>query len=293
MRILFLFISLCFAFPLQAEIARLGTFQHDEYDRVHYFFVPANAGPETPLVIALHGMGGNAENLRFGLGLTEALADNGFAVVYPQGIRLPQGSRHWNAGFNVMDVDDVGYLAALADHLIAENGLSPDHTAVFGISMGGYMAYHMACNSTLELSAIVVVAGNMHPTDWRNCPSAGRTSLLHVHGKLDQSVPYDGGYHWAIPNGNPRGVKDVVQRWAASLGAEPGAGVLRNNALEEMRFVNFTTGREAQLITLPEFGHDWPSRVTADYQALDDIVKFLGRHRTCGDERPAGTHFEC
>lgn len=269
-------LMLVLAGPAGAGVAERAVFPHDGQGRIHYAYVPPDAGPQTPLVIALHGMGGNARNLRYGIGLTKRLEAAGAAVVYPQGLRLPQGSRHWNAGFNYMDVDDVGYLTALATSLIQEHGLSPN-VMVFGISMGGYMAYHMACHSSLQITAIVVVAGSMHPSDWGNCTPAQQVSLMHVHGRRDPVIPFAGGRHWSVP-GRTLGVPQIAGAWAVAAGARPAAGVVTSPRVLETRYLSAETGGEVQLLELPDFGHDWPSRSTAGYDAIDDIVRFLARH---------------
>ncbi|MEM6478598.1 MAG: PHB depolymerase family esterase [Pseudomonadota bacterium] len=274
----FAFLLLIIAAPALAFTAERGTFEHGGHERIHYFFAPADAGPQTPLVIALHGMGGNAKELRFGIGLTEALAEIGFAVVYPQGLRLPEGSRHWNAGFDFVAVDDLGYLAALARHLITQNGLSTDRTVVFGISMGGFMAYHMACHGRLTLSSIVVVAGSMHPDDLERCPGRGKASLLHIHGARDALIPYDGGQHWALEDLDQVPVPQVIEAWVHAQRAVVSPPLVDHARVHPARYLD-ALGRETQFLTLPDFGHDWPSETTAGYRALDDVAGFLARHR--------------
>ncbi|MEL7027290.1 MAG: alpha/beta fold hydrolase [Pseudomonadota bacterium] len=271
--------GLVWAAAAEAYVAERATFDHDGRERAYYFYAPVGADDTTPLLIALHGMGGNARNLRFGIGLTEAAADAGFAVVYPQGVRLPDGSRHWNAGFDFLDVNDVGYLNDLARALIAEHGLSSKKVMILGISMGGFMAYHMACKSSLPIAGIVVVAGSIHPSDFDHCASGQRPSLLHIHGRLDPLVPFYGHSHWSLPGKPPVSVPDIVADWAAAAHARRVQATLSGDAIEQTRFVNPQDGIEVQLLELTAFGHDWPSEATAGYRALDDIIAFLVRQR--------------
>ena len=112
------------AHPLWAQVAEHGTLLHDGVEREHYLFVPQDADETTPLFVALHGLGGNAKNLRFGIGLTKRAQGDGFAVVYPQGIRLSQGSRHWNAGFSFSTIDDLGCLDRLIAQIYVKHGLN-------------------------------------------------------------------------------------------------------------------------------------------------------------------------
>ena len=265
-----------------AEVAVYGTFDHDGVRRDHYVFVPPDADENTPLIIALHGMGGNAKNLRYGIGMTERAAANGFAVVYPQGVRLPQGSRHWNAGFDMIAVDDTGYLTELARHLIDQHGLSPARVMVFGISMGGYMAYHLSCHSELPIEVIVSVEGTISGADWQDCPNGARVSLLHIHGLNDPLVRYDGSSHWSGAWVGSPPVPNLVHYWARRAQAAPTATLIDHPKVTEIRFANEETGTEVQLLTLPDFAHDWPSQTTAGFPAIDAVLSFLRRH----DGRP-------
>lgn len=272
------FALLFWPFQTLAEIASPGALFFDGRERVHYLHVPKDAGPDTPLVIALHGMGGNAANLRNGIGLTEEMAALGIAVVYPQGVRLPQGSRHWNAGFDYLDVDDIGYLTALARTIVRDHGLSGE-TMVFGISMGGYMAYHMACYAKLDISAIIVVAGSMHPSDVSRCKGTSKTSLLHIHGAQDPLIPFAGGGHWSDPAVGATSVSEIVSGWAGKTGALPAPGAVKTTSIEETRFLAPDRGVEVQLLKLTGFGHDWPSEKTAGYAAMSDITRFIERRQ--------------
>lgn len=280
----------CFLFLLpkllHAEVAAIGYFSHDGHEREHYLFVPADATDQTPLVIALHGMGGNAANLRFGIGLTEAAADVGFAVLYPQGLRLPAGSRHWNAAMDMMPVDDLGYLTALARFVIAQHALAPDDTTVFGISMGGFMAYHMACHSDLPLDAIISAAGNMSGRDWQNCPNPNPPSLLHIHGQRDPMIRFTGSQHWSGAWGNSPPVPELIENWAQKQNAVATDPVISHPKVNEHRYYNAATGDEIQLLVLPELGHDWPTQANAGFRALDPVIAFIQRRMRLRLDRP-------
>ena len=263
---------------VKAEIANFGTITHDGISREHYLFVPPDASETTPLVVAMHGMGGNAANLRFGIGLSEAATEANFAVVYPQGLRLPRWSRHWNAGMNLMQVDDLGYITALVHQITAEHGLSKDKTVVFGISMGGYMAYHLACQSDLQLSAVIAVAANISGSDRQSCASPRPASLLHIHGEKDPMIRYTGSLNWSGAFGGSPPVPELVTTWANMLDAEPAVDLVNHARVQERRHLNTNTGTEVQLLTLPDLGHDWPTESNAGFRALNPVVAFIKRH---------------
>lgn len=192
MRVFSLFLCLWLSNTATAQVADHATMVHDGIVREHYLYVPPNADRNTPFFVALHGLGGNAKNLRFGIGLTKRAETDGFAVVFPQGIRLDQGSRHWNAGFSFSNVDDLGYLDRLITLIVQNEGLNRDRITIFGTSNGGYMAYRMACHSTHAIHAITVVAGTMSQSDWSDCPAPNPVSILHIHGVDDPVIHFTG-----------------------------------------------------------------------------------------------------
>lgn len=104
-----------------------GTRQSLEFQgtrRTYVVRVPSNlpAG-RVPLVIVLHGGGGNAFNAERMTGFTPKAEREGFIVVYPDGTGRTE-LRTWNAGHccgYAMEnsIDDVGFIRALIDKLVA------------------------------------------------------------------------------------------------------------------------------------------------------------------------------
>jgi poly(3-hydroxybutyrate) depolymerase len=138
-----------------------------------------------PLVIQLHGGGGNASNFEQTTKLGDAAAARGYIVVYGEGIdnEPPNGVRTWNAGSccgaiadaasppELFDTDDSNYLRAVLADLTAR-GIPYNSSRVFatGHSNGAFMAYRAACE--LEgpgLAGIAVSAGSWGYIDGTSC----------------------------------------------------------------------------------------------------------------------------
>ncbi len=132
--------------------------------------VPAGykAAAPTPLVIALHGGGGHAEVManeeRYGLvGKAEC---EGFVVVFPNGYSQLRSARFatWNAGRCCGDardhnVDDVGYIRALVNHLKARVNVDASRVFATGMSNGGMVSHRLACEAADVFRAVASVAG--------------------------------------------------------------------------------------------------------------------------------------
>ena len=73
---------------LAESVSELLHFDHQGTQRSYFIHLPAAHDGPMPLFVLLHGMGGSAEKLRYGLGFNERANQQGFAVLYPQGQRL-------------------------------------------------------------------------------------------------------------------------------------------------------------------------------------------------------------
>lgn len=249
---------------------------HDGGEREYYLHRPREQmGEDQPLIIVLHGMGGQAKKLRFGLGLN-ALADaQGFAVAYPQGLATDRVSWHWNAGFDFSDVDDLGFLLALRAELVAAYDFDPARIYVFGISNGGYMAYHLACRAGEAFAGIAVISATMSGKDWAECAPDAAPSVLHIHGRNDPLIDYEGSAHWSGKwDGTPK-IPEIVRFWGDQIKGRAAPWPVDVPDSETLLWVAPETGRRAALITLNAFGHDWPHQGNAGFDSNKLIWRFF------------------
>ena len=269
---------------LAESVSELLHFDHLGTQRSYYIHLPAAHDGPMPLFVLLHGMGGSAEKLRYGLGFNERANQQGFAVLYPQGQPLADSSSHWNAGLPFSKVDDTGFLSDLIAHVVKAQGLNARQVFVIGISNGGFMAYHLACSGRIELAGIASVIGTMSARDWNNCRPRGSVDLLHIHGVHDPLVPYRGGQSWTEPRVTLHPVPEVVRFWASGL---PDMAALTDQRPlhldgisdpERLGITSYTahhSNRRAALITIAGFGHDWPFVEQTGLSTTDAIVGFF------------------
>ncbi|MEM7241789.1 MAG: PHB depolymerase family esterase [Pseudomonadota bacterium] len=270
-------LALLLALPAHAQNIRdHKTFIDTKMARSYYLHIPKSAGPNAPLVVALHGMGGHAYALRHGIGIDRMAAENGFAVLFPQGANLANGTTsHWNAGFDFSDVDDISFLTRLTETIAHRHGLDTTRIYLLGISNGGYMAYRLACQSPGLFAGLASVAGTMGGADWQNCPARKPLSILHIHAYDDQYIPYDGFTHWASGWGGVPAVPDMISFWVDQFNAkavEAGRSLPQTDIL---RFRNERRDVEIKLLSLKGFRHDWPHAQNFAYRALDEIAAFF------------------
>jgi polyhydroxybutyrate depolymerase len=176
-----------------------GTIEVGGLNRTYRVYVPKGLSKGAPLVLVMHGAGENGAQMRIETGYGfERLADrNGFAVVYPNAY---QG--YWNACGIVgggdadgLETDDVGFLVALADKLIADFGVDRARVFATGSSRGGFMAFRLALEAPSRFRAVAAVSANVQTPDNFKCKPSGHgtSSVMIMNGTEDPLVPFDGG----------------------------------------------------------------------------------------------------
>lgn len=167
-------------------------FDHNGTDRQYLVHIPENLPANAPLIFALHGYTGYAKHVDGALGLNELADANGFAVCYPQGALDDSRTPHWNARLELSDVDDIGFLSALAVTLQSEYDLDPERTFTSGISNGGFMSYTLVAEAPQIFKGAASIIGTMSGYTWENRNIIQPMPLLQVSGTNDNVVPYDG-----------------------------------------------------------------------------------------------------
>ncbi|MDL9937559.1 PHB depolymerase family esterase [Gordonia sp. ABSL1-1] len=111
-------------------------------------------------------------------------ARHGFAVVTPETHVLPP---KWDIGEHGRD---IGFFAALLDHV--EKTLCVDKRRVYmtGLSMGGFTSSSVACQLADRFAAVAPVAGLQNYT-W--CKPSRHVPVIAFHGTGDEILPYSGG----------------------------------------------------------------------------------------------------
>ncbi|HEX5281992.1 MAG TPA: alpha/beta fold hydrolase [Micropepsaceae bacterium] len=168
------------------------------HDRQYAVYVPPNLMPGAPLVIVLHGGGGDGPYMRMSTGYEfDMLADaNGFVVVYPNGI-----DRGWNTcrkGFNNtakrQKIDDVAFIEAIIAHEVVTHGIDRRRVFATGHSFGGQMAFRLALERPNEFAGIAAISSNLPVPADNECAATGMPiPAMIINGTEDPVNPYRGG----------------------------------------------------------------------------------------------------
>jgi polyhydroxybutyrate depolymerase len=255
---------------------------------------PRAADERLPLVLVLHGGGGDAAIAEKTTGFTAKAQREGFIVVYPEGTgRLANHLLTWNAGHccgQAMQggVDDVGFIRALLARLVADYPVDERRIYATGMSNGGMMAHRLGRELGDRLAAIAPVVATLFGDERK---PAQPVSALMINGALDASVPLEGGRPGGrFPDswdGTPALPSAAQGRfWAAANGcaATPESSSL--GPVQRSRY-RCPAGREVQWLLVADNGHAWPGGVagsrlgdppSTSLDATDEIWAFFKAH---------------
>lgn len=246
--------------------------EFDGYTRTALVHIPKNYNAQMPppLVIAMHGAGGDAASILDHDNWAKLADEKGFVVVAPNGLparpRLPSNflanPQLWNSGQLRVGsprskIDDVAYIRALLDDL--EKKVPYDKSRVFatGHSNGGGMTFRLGAEMAERLAAIGTVAGMVAV---ENPKPAKPLPTLFIFGTADPVLPIDGGESslpWGTRTTPP--VVDLMQKWAQAIQCETEpTTVSDNDEIKKVRYPSRNQGPELTVLYLKGHGHQWP-----------------------------------
>src|SRR4051812_1703298 len=207
MRFLAITLTICLILFQTNVKAQTDSFIVDGVYRNYIFHLPIGYNPANsyPLVLNLHGYTSNASQQMLYTQMNTSSDNNGYIVVYPNGIANYWNS--WGPAGGTFGADDVKFLTELIDTISAHHHVNPKRVYSCGMSNGGYMSYTLACSIADRLAAIASVAGTMSNYTYSNCNPARKIPVMHVHGTSDPTVPYGTGATGSI------GVEQTVAFW--------------------------------------------------------------------------------
>lgn len=229
--------------------------------------LPTQSLKKRPLVLVLHGGGGHPENAVRMFGFSQAAMRDGALVVYPEGSgRFKKKLKTWNAGHCCgyamkNGVDDVGFIRALIDRMIAQENIDPARVYITGMSNGGMMTHRLGIALADKVTAIAPVVGGLFGNE--AAPVATGVSVLAINGALDKSVPLQGGptqgrsaNAW---DGTP--LKSAAYQgefWARANGCSGAVTATQTGSVKTVRYTGCPAGVEVVHMVALEEGHTWP-----------------------------------
>ncbi|WP_416531713.1 alpha/beta hydrolase family esterase [Streptomyces coelicoflavus] len=253
---------------------------------------PASDG-RMPVVVAFHGRGADAAELRAKSRLEKAATARGMLVAFPEGL-----GHGWGAGTRATkqrpDPDlDVRFTEALIKHLVRTERADPGRIYVAGFSNGGSMALRMAAERPALIAGAASVSGQL-PTGDAAVEPTGPVPVLVVYGADDPVRPLAG-----LPSPPPdpeepilptRSARDSAAAFAAAGGAgEPVEREEKGFDRTEWRLGSGApgngrrTGGSVRLLVVHDAGHTWPGSTVPPPEGFGPVGKALNATDTILD----------
>lgn len=276
-----------------------GELESGGMKRLFLLHPPTSQNKKLPLIIALHGGGGQGKGIVKLTGLNDLADRNGFFVVYPDGV-----DRNWNDGrltIRRKDVDDVKFISDLIAYLVGKYSIDPQRVYVTGISNGGMMSYRLACELSDKVAAIAVVAASMPAIMPRNCNPSRAVPVIMFSGTDDPLMPFNGGEIGKVGGqglgGKVNSVKETVDFWVKrnrtklrpEITTLPDVDPKDGTTVSKKIYGAGQQKSEVVLYTINGGGHTWPGgtqylpekligKVTKDINGSELIQVFLLRY---------------
>jgi polyhydroxybutyrate depolymerase len=169
-----------------------------------------------PLVLDFHALMGSGSGERKSSVYLPVTDPEGVVTAFPNGLAGPSGTA-WNIGHCcVADADDVGFAVALVSQVATMACIDLDRVYAVGVSMGGGMAYALACRAADVFAAVAPSAFDLEEEDLPDCRPARPITVISFRGTADPLVPYAGGASSVVPGMSITflGARATFQKWA-------------------------------------------------------------------------------
>ncbi len=215
---------------------------------------PSYGNQPQALVINYHGYQNTALRTaqRTNMGIEADKAR--FILVFPQGVDNPPS---WNAGIGAYgptgDANDVKFTSDLIRYFEHNYCVDAHRIYVTGYSLGGGMAYRIACTLSNQIAAFATVAGAFYRIPG-GCNPSRAIPVLEIHGQADQFAPYNGNTYMGMAS-----VQTYLNFWLAHDHCKPSRKIIFEKAdVMALEWSQCTNGAVIQHYRISDGGHVWP-----------------------------------
>jgi polyhydroxybutyrate depolymerase len=215
---------------------------------------PSYGNQPQPLMINYHGYDNTAQRTAQRTNMGAEADKAGFILVFPQGVDSPPS---WNAGIGAFGptggTDDVQFTRDIISYFEHNYCVNPHRIYVTGYSLGGGMAYRIACTLSDQIAAFATVAGAYYRIPG-GCNPSRPVPLLEIHGQADGYAPYNGNLSMGMA-----AVQVYLNFWLAHDRCNPTNKVIFQKAdVTGIEWPHCANGTIVQHYRIIDGGHTWP-----------------------------------
>lgn len=267
-----------------------------------------NKNIAAPLLVVLHGGGGDGARMQKICGFDAIAAREGFVTAYPYAVK-----NHWNderGDFKSYShqnrIDDVKFLSQMIDAIASNYNIDKNRVYMAGVSNGGMMSHLFAIKKGDKIAAMAAVITSI-PHTLKNARPVRALPVLMMNGDTDKLVKWEGGVV-ANNRGSVISARDSVKFWAENNGCvktpqvtklpdkDTGDGVTVEKEIYKSAPENTA---EVVFYVMRGGGHSWPGKkfgplykwiitrdgeggnACMDINAADEIWSFFKGKKLC------------
>lgn len=171
---------------------------------------PLPAGTRVGAILLAHGWRERAATIMDNAELGRAVAALGLALIAPQSVGAAW-SLPGTPGGSDPAIDEAADMARLVDDVTERFPIDRDRILASGMSAGGMLVWNLACRRADLFAGFAPLSGTYWDPVPATCPS-GPATILHTHGRADETVPLTGRRIGFARQGN---VLVAIGRYAA------------------------------------------------------------------------------
>jgi|GEM_PF-226956 len=266
----------------------------DGRERSYSLHVPPgyDGSKPIPLLLMLHGRGGDGKEFAARTRMNEKADKEGFAVAYPNATKWlgRKDLSAWDAANGLVPpgarANDLEFLRQVIDRSQSQLDVDPKRIFMIGHSSGGMMTYLAASEMSDKLAAVGIVSSAMSGKEPK---PEFPVSVISTHGTDDEVIPIKGLQgvppilsELGIPTFNtPEFATDF---WKRQNGITSNGTVKVEGDVTERHFQNSKNGTAVEQITIKNSGHTPDDK----FKVYDKIWNFLKEHpKSKGDVAPS------
>ncbi len=256
----------------------------DGMERHYFLHVPPSydGSKPIPLLLMLHGRGGDGKEFAERTHMTEKADKEGFAVAYPDATKWfgRKDLSAWDAANGLVPpgerASDLEFLRKLIDRSQSQFDVDAKRIYMIGHSSGGMMTYLAASQMSDKLAAVGIVSSAMSGKEPK---PKSPVSVISTNGSDDDVIPTSGLKdvppvlsELGIPTFNtPQFATDF---WKRQNGITSSGTIKIDGDSTEKHFENTENGTAVDEITINNSGHTPDEKL----HVYDKIWSFLQKH---------------
>lgn len=218
-----------------------------------------------PLLIVLHGGGGNINQAIRATKFNSISNKEKFIVVYPQGYNRFWSDARGSTKASKAGIDDVKFIREMIHKLQSQYKIDERRIYVLGASNGGFMAQTLAVKLPNIFAAIASIIATLPKNLDGQLSRASPLSILYILGTKDPLVPFAGGNVNSPSGGEILSAEESVYQWTSTLHCKlnPQIEELPDTARDQttvtlFQYQDCTSDHEVYFYRVNNGGHQYP-----------------------------------